>query len=155
MEKRFTPARLKSFNFVLPSGVGLTSSETSASSARLVRLEIASKMSETVEWWARLGVPPPKNTEVTLQGQSRWNDRKQVLCICGTYEKALPGHLTELQQCVHLLLKTLAYYVVVVIFGDVLIKVAVRAPFEAIGPLEERRGILLYHKWIGVTVERC
>lgn len=69
MEKRFTPAWQKSSNFDIPTGVGLTSSVTSALSERFACLETVSRMAEMVEGCARLGVPPPRNTEVMLQGE--------------------------------------------------------------------------------------
>lgn len=67
MEKRFTPARQKSSNFDIPTGVGLTSRVTSALSETLACLETVSRMAEMVDGCARLGVPPPKNIEVMLQ----------------------------------------------------------------------------------------
>lgn len=69
MERRFTPARQQSSNFDIPAGVGLTSSVTSALSDRLAQPETASRTAAMVDGGARLGVPPPKNTEVTLRGE--------------------------------------------------------------------------------------
>ncbi len=65
-ENRFTPANVKSFRLAFPAGVGFTSRVTSASSERWACLETVSKTAEIVEGWARLGVPPPKNTELIL-----------------------------------------------------------------------------------------
>lgn len=73
MEKRFTPAWQKSSNVDIPNAVGLTSSVTSTLSDRFTRLETVSRITAIVEGWARLGVPPPKNTEVMLQMETQEN----------------------------------------------------------------------------------
>lgn len=69
MEKRFTPARQKSPSFDIPTGVGLTSSVTSASSDSFACLRTVSRTAAMVEGRARLGVPPPKNTDVMLRAK--------------------------------------------------------------------------------------
>lgn len=65
-EKRLTPADTKSRRAVLPAGAGFTSSVTSAFSQSRACAETVSRMAATVEARARLGVPPPKNTELIL-----------------------------------------------------------------------------------------
>lgn len=49
--------------------------------------------------------------------------------------KSIPGNLTESQQSLSLSLQTLSHYTVVVLPGNVLVKVAVGTSSEAVGPL--------------------
>lgn len=49
----------------------------------------------------------------------------------------IPGYLTESQQCLSLPLKALSHDVVIVVFGYVLIEIAVGAPPETVRPLGE------------------
>lgn len=52
----------------------------------------------------------------------------------------IPGHLTELQQCLSLLLKALSHDVVIALSGYVLVEVAVGAPPETVRPLQTGGG---------------
>lgn len=49
----------------------------------------------------------------------------------------IPGYLTESQQCLSLHLKALSHDMVIVLFGYVLIEIAVGAPPETVRPLGE------------------
>lgn len=52
----------------------------------------------------------------------------------------IPGYLTELQQSLSLPLKALGHYVLIVLFGYVLVKVAVGAPLKTVRPLHRGEG---------------
>lgn len=69
MDRRFTPAALKPARRDALAELGLASSVTSAAAGRWAAPATASSTAATVPGLARLGVPPPKKTEVTLQGR--------------------------------------------------------------------------------------
>lgn len=66
MESRLTPAALKPARRDVLVELGLASSVTSAAAGRWAAPATASSTAATVPGLARLGVPPPKKTEVTL-----------------------------------------------------------------------------------------
>lgn len=66
MERRLTPAALKPARRDVQVELGLASSVTSAAAGRWAIPATASNTAATVPGLARLGVPPPKKTEVTL-----------------------------------------------------------------------------------------
>lgn len=136
-EKRFTPARWNPSNFILPAGVGLTSSVTSAWSERLACLETVSRTAAMVDGSARLGEPPPKNTEVMLQVKDTWleNSVYSTDRIKERRSWQIPGNLTELQQRLSFPLKALSHDAVLVFSGNILVKVAVGASPKTIRPL--------------------
>lgn len=55
----------------------------------------------------------------------------------------IPGYLTESQQCLSLHLKALSHDMVIVLFGYVLIEIAVGAPPETVRPLGEKNLIVM------------
>lgn len=69
MERRLTPAALKPSRADALVELGLASSVTSAPAGRWAAPATASNTAATVPGLARLGVPPPKKTEVTLWGR--------------------------------------------------------------------------------------
>lgn len=66
MERRLTPAALKPARRDVLVELGLASSVTSAPARRWAAAATASNTAATVPGLARLGVPPPKKTELTL-----------------------------------------------------------------------------------------
>ena len=67
MDNLLTPAALKAASLEPGAEVGLTSNVTSESEGRWAAWATASSTAATVWGLAKLGVPPPKNTESTLR----------------------------------------------------------------------------------------
>lgn len=88
MERRLTPAVWNLARLKTSADAGLASNVTSVSSAKYVCWESVSKTAAIVDGLARLGVPPPKNTDVILQHQQETEMRTPE---------------TSSERCVHLL----------------------------------------------------
>lgn len=71
MDSLLTPAAPKATSLEPGAEVGFTSNVTSESAGKCVSWATASKTAATVWGLARLGVPPPKNTDSTL-GERGW-----------------------------------------------------------------------------------
>ena len=67
MERRLTPASAKAANRAASEDDGLASAVISTSSATGQPARMRSMMAATVSGFIRDGVPPPKNTEVTVR----------------------------------------------------------------------------------------
>lgn len=71
MDNLLTPAAPNSASLEPGAEVGFTSKVTSESAGRWATCATASRRAATVWGLARLGVPPPKNTESTLEEEDR------------------------------------------------------------------------------------
>lgn len=69
MERRLTPNARKAASCEAPAEVGLASRVISASAAKWAQRETVSRTAVRVSGLARLGVPPPKKTELILRSR--------------------------------------------------------------------------------------
>ena len=150
MDNLLTPAARNAASLEPGAEVGLASNVTSESTGRWVAWATASRTAATVRGLARLGVPPPKNTDSTLGEENGEDETRGKPPGCGhqshppphivpkipAYSPQYPPlHPTEPQQRLSLRHQTAPHSSLVHSTRDVLVEVAITAALLTVGPL--------------------
>lgn len=148
MDTLLIPAAPKAASLEPGVEVGLASNVTSESAGRWLAWSTASRTAATVLGLARLGVPPPKNTDSTLGKENgedeTWGSprgrlqRSQLLAQFPRprrWPRGPPLHAAEPQQSPRLSHQAAPHGSLVHAAGDVLVEVAVAAALLTVRPL--------------------